>query len=260
MRPREKPMQDKSYSEIFRAEELGSDVVVLENNDFRVLTFDSIYEQSVLSLQEPYRLVHEHTVIMMMVMAFFRPRHVIMLGLGGGSLLRPLHRYFPELIIEAVELRASVIEAAQCFFQIPDDERVSITQQNAQDFMEAALPDSTDLIFADLYHAYEMDKYQSNVLFLRDCYTALRESGWLVVNFHDFPDSDEPVIKVMMALFPDCFVCESRSANYILFCCKTRLSGSIKSLRPQVEALERILQQPLLTHFRRLLKIRSEYL
>lgn len=247
----------EDYSEIYRAEEFGDDVVVLENDAFRILTFDSIYEQSILSLREPYRLVHEHTLMMAMAMAFCQPQHAVLLGLGGGSLLRTLHHHFHDVVFSAVEVRASVIEAARSFFQVPDDERVTIVQQNAQDFLSTAFPESVDLLFADLYHAYQMDRYQSNVLFLRDCYAAMRENAWLVVNFHDFPDSDDPLIKVMLALFPDCYVCESKSSNYILFCCKTRLSASIKSYRSRVESLERIYRQPLLIHFNRLLRIRG---
>lgn len=245
------------YIEIFRAEEAGCDVVVSESINFRILTLDSIFEQSAFALADPLRLVHEHTRIMMLVMAFASPRKVLMLGLGGGSVLRTLHHHFPSLEFDVVELRARVIEAATAFFQVPDDSRVRYHHRDAQDYLQAAPPESVDLVFADLYHAYDMETYQGNVLFLRDCFQVLTRHGWLVINFHDFPDTSTPFFRIMVALFPDCFVCDSRKANFILFCCKSRLNTSIRTFRPEVKALEALLQQPLTPLFSRFFRIPS---
>lgn len=249
--------QREIYHEIFRAEDCGCDVVVTESESFRVLTLDSIFEQSVLALNDPLQLVHEHTRIMMLVMAFASPQKVLMLGLGGGSLLRTLHHHFQTTSFDVVELRARVIEAATTFFQVPVDSRVCVHQRDAREYLKTAPAETADIVFADLYHAFDMDDYQGNVLFLRDCFKALSRTGWLVINFHDFPDTRDPFVQVMASLFPDCFVCDSRNANFILFCSKSRLNATIKRFRPQVKALEASVQQPLMTLFARCFRIPS---
>lgn len=249
--------QRELYREIFRAEDCGCDVVVTESEHFRVLTLDSIFEQSILAVNDPLRLVHEHTRIMLLVMAFASPERVLMLGLGGGSVLRTLHHHFQTLDFDVVELRARVIEAATTYFQVPVDSRVSFHQRDAREYLKSVRAETVDIVFSDLYHAFDMDDYQGNVLFLRDCFKALSRTGWLVINFHDFPDTGDPFVQVMTALFPDCFVCDSRNANFILFCSKARLNATIKMFRPQVKALEARLQQPLMAMFARCFRIPS---
>lgn len=249
--------QREVYREIYRYEDSGCDVVVSESESFRVLTLDSIFEQSVLALNDPLRLVHEHTRIMMLVMAFTSPDRVLMLGLGGGSLLRTLHHHFQTTTFDVVELRARVIEAAATYFHIPVDSRVRFHQQDARVYLQAVPTETADIVFADLYHAFNMDDYQGNVLFLRDCFNALSCTGWLVINFHDFPDTCDPFVQVMVALFPDSFVCDSRNANFILICSKSRLNATIKTFRPQVKALEAKVQQPLMALFARCFRIPS---
>ena len=49
-----------------------------------------------------------------------RPRHVLMIGLGGGSLLKYCRRHLPTTRFTAIEIDANVI-ALRSHFQIPPD-------------------------------------------------------------------------------------------------------------------------------------------
>src|SRR5690554_5818012 len=99
-------------------------ILVVDYPTYRVLSFDSIYEQSGFYLEKPYALVHEYTRIMMLVLGFCEPRHITLLGLGGGSLLRSLHHYLSHCNFTVIELRKKVYEIAKEYFDIPDDKRV----------------------------------------------------------------------------------------------------------------------------------------
>jgi len=48
-------------------------ILVVDNRRYRILTFDSIYEQSSYSLEKPYSVVHEYIRIMMLVLGFIVP-------------------------------------------------------------------------------------------------------------------------------------------------------------------------------------------
>jgi spermidine synthase len=48
-------------------------ILVVDYRQYRVLTFDSIYEQSGYSLEKPHSVVHEYTRIMMLVRLAMSP-------------------------------------------------------------------------------------------------------------------------------------------------------------------------------------------
>lgn len=50
---------------------------------------------------------------------------VLFIGLGGGTLPLALHHHFPGMDIDAVELDAAVVEAAQSAMAYPADRRAS---------------------------------------------------------------------------------------------------------------------------------------
>ena len=62
--------------------------------------------QSDMLLADPTRLVLAYTRAIMCFALFVpRPRHIIMVGLGGGSLVKFCHRHFPDTAMTAIELR-----------------------------------------------------------------------------------------------------------------------------------------------------------
>ena len=62
---------------------LGS-ILVVDYRKHRVLTFNSVFEQSKIDRRYPYLPVHEYNRAMMLPAVFANPGHVTILGLGGG--------------------------------------------------------------------------------------------------------------------------------------------------------------------------------
>ena len=157
-------------------------ILVVDYPRYRVLSFDSIYEQSGFYVEKPYTLVHEYTRIMMLVLGFIEPRHTTLLGLGGGSLLRSLHHYLSHCDFHVVELRPKVYEIAREYFDIPDDERVWVSIEDAELQIKASKDASTDIIFADMYDAYHMSPVILLKHFVRECWRTLSKNVCLVIN------------------------------------------------------------------------------
>lgn len=63
---------------------------------------------------------------------------VLFIGLGGGTLPLALHHHFPGMDIDAVELDAAVVEAAQAAMAYPAGRRVST--------LEAIVPSTGQLV------------------------------------------------------------------------------------------------------------------
>src|ERR1700721_1424527 len=83
--------------------------------------------QSEMRINAPYALVNEYTRKMMGFLAFQpRPERVLIVGLGGGSLVKYCYRYLPDAQITAVEIDPDVLALRSQFFVPPDDERLTV--------------------------------------------------------------------------------------------------------------------------------------
>lgn len=243
---------------VYRTNDVWSDILVIDRRHYRTLTFDSIFEQSSMDLQRPHILVHEYMRAMMLVLAFIKPRHATILGLGGGCLLRSLCRILPACEIHTVELRQQVYEVASNFFGLPDSNKLKITIADAKRVLKYTGDISTDVIFADMYHAYGVNTFQLQKSFIDQCYRALNNAGWLVINYHDMPDLDTSFFKCLCSLFSDVFVCPVSSGNNILFASKHQIVEP-PQFDSAVVALEKQLEVRLMPLFKRMVRLNAQY-
>lgn len=226
-------------------------ILVVDYPQYRVLTFDSIYEQSGYSLERPHSVMHEYIRIMMLVLGFITPRHVTLLGLGGGSLLRSIHHHLDECEFHVVELRAKVFEVAKYYFDIPVDSRVKYSISDAKVQLRASPDASTDIIFSDLFDAYFMSPIQTQKKFVSECFRVLNNDGWLVINFHHLPHERSIVFVTLVEYFAKVIVCPGAMGNYILFAsksCDINVAGAIK----KIKKMEAELGTPFVPLFQRL--------
>lgn len=168
--------------EIHRSRDEYGDINVFESGDTRTLCFGTNVEQSAMRLSDPALLLFDYTRTMMLG-ALFPPRlrRALVLGLGGGSLARCLHAYFPDCRITAVELREEVAQVAHDWFALPIDERLGVYICDAGTYLaEPGKP--VDLIFADLYHSEGMDEQQTDTRFFHQCLSRLADGGVAVFN------------------------------------------------------------------------------
>lgn len=226
-------------------------ILVVDYPRYRVLSFDSIYEQSGFQLEKPHALVHEYTRIMMLVLAFIEPRHTTLLGLGGGSLLRSLHHYLSHCYFHVVELRPKVYEIAKDYFDIPDDERVWVSIEDAELQMKSSKDASTDIIFADIYDAYRMSPIQGQKQFIRECWRTLSKSGWLVINYHRLPDPNSPFFECLVDYFSTIMICHGSNTNHVLFACKSA-TPDYERAPEKLKKMEKILNEKFMPLFKRL--------
>jgi spermidine synthase len=241
---------------IYRTNDAFGDLLVIDHRHYRTLTFDSHYEQSSMDLRRSYILVHEYTRAMMLVLAFIKPQHTTILGLGGGCLVRSLHHVLPECELHVVELRQRVYEVATDFFGMPMSNKIKVTISDAKQQLKYTDDASTNIIFADMYHAYGMNPFQIQQRFINQCHRVLNNQGWLVVNYHEMPDSNTPFFKCLRNLFAEVLVCPISSGNNILFASKQRINAS-HHFDSTIPELENKLESSLTHLFKRLVKLKD---
>ncbi|MEZ5538016.1 MAG: methyltransferase [Thiolinea sp.] len=163
------------------SDEFGQ-LLVIDDGDYRTLAFAEDDSQSRMLKSTPHVLQYEYTQAMLLVLLFCQPKRVLLLGLGGGSLMTALHHHIPGIHITAVELRAAVIEIAYRFFRLPRGKRLQVVQQDAALFVQTPMDKKVDVVFVDLYHRDGVDDAQLQAAFIADCAQQLKNNGWLVLN------------------------------------------------------------------------------
>tara|TARA_B100000945_G_scaffold79985_1_gene61717 strand:- start:866 stop:1636 length:771 start_codon:yes stop_codon:yes gene_type:complete len=172
----------KAENLLWETEDSGLKVEVWEKHDRREMRFGNHIMQSVFSRNNPYHLVLPYSRFMVLGLIFCPdPKSALHLGLGGGSIPRWLHFHFPELQQKVIEKNASVIEAANRFFDFPVDKRLCVIHEDAEKIIPK-LESKFDLIFLDAFGEYGAPEEVTNVNFLKKINYCLNPSGWLVGN------------------------------------------------------------------------------
>lgn len=236
---------------IYRTTDKWGEISVIEREGLRILVFDTSYVQSSMDLHKPYMLVHEYTRAMILVLAFIKPQHVTLLGLGGGCLLRSLYHVFPNCKVHIIELRQEVYEVAKEFFRLPANSNITVSIADAKSLLKKIPDNSTHIIFADLYSAHGMITLQIQQFFITHCHRALYSDGWLVINYHQLPNAGSFFLKYLRTYFSDIFVCATYSGNYILFASKSRVND-LELFIDAVAELEKKLETNLMYLFRQI--------
>ena len=78
--------------------------------------FTSLATQSAMLFSDPDALIAQYTRKMMSFLLFNpNPEHIVMIGLGGGSLAKFCYRHLPRSQITVVEINADVIALREEF-------------------------------------------------------------------------------------------------------------------------------------------------
>ncbi|NOU01471.1 MAG: transferase [Gallionella sp.] len=163
-----------------------------ELNGILSLQFDEWSIQSEMSIDDTDELVIPYTRVMMSFLLLVpTPKHVAMIGLGGGSVAKYCYRYLPDAQVTAVEISAEVI-ALRNEFAIPkDDARLSVLLGDGAVWV-AETDSRPDVLIVDGFDADGLPAQLCSQAFYDDCYTALADNGILVVNiWKGYPRYDE---------------------------------------------------------------------
>jgi spermidine synthase len=167
----------------------------------RTLEFSPGDIQSEMLLARPDALVLAYLRAMMCFVLFVpRPRRIVMVGLGGGSLAKFCHRHFPDAHITVIELRADVIALRDTFHVPPDSARFAIVHADAADWL-AAHPGSADVLLVDGFDAAGLPPRLADTAFYANCRRLLRPGGVLVSNVFTYDPRYRDVLAALDAVF-----------------------------------------------------------
>jgi spermidine synthase len=155
---------------------------IVDSAGERYLHFTYANVQSCMRLDDPYALVTAYTRKMMAFLLFLpEPRHILMIGLGGGSLAKFCYRHLPQTRISVIEINADVISLRQHFSIPPDDERFQIIHDDGATYV-ARTPLNLDVILIDAFDERGAAPSLASLDFYRQASQSLTPDGVLVVN------------------------------------------------------------------------------
>ena len=162
--------------------ELNGHPYIQEEDGLLALHFDRLSVQSEMRLDAPDELVLGYTRALMGFMLFApNPKHIAMVGLGGGSLAKYCYRNLPQSDILVLEINSGVI-ALRDEFAIPhDDERFQVILADGADYVgNASSP--VDVLIVDGFDASGHSPQLGSQQFYDNCFSMLGENGILAVN------------------------------------------------------------------------------
>ena len=182
-------------------------VEVSERDGIRSLHLGSDTVQSSMKLDDPYELVLSYTRAMMAFLLFRpRPEHVVMVGLGGGSLTKFVYKHLPDARTTVIESEPKVIAVARQYFHLPpDDERLVVEAAEGGAWV-AANPNCCDVLMVDGYDRNEQVPELCSVDFYASACAALSDEGILVVNLWSSDSRFDAYLQRIESVF-DAVVC-----------------------------------------------------
>jgi spermidine synthase len=195
---------------------------VRETLTAKALHFSSSETQSRMKLQDPFALDLEYTRTMMGFLLFQPdPRQIVMVGLGGGSLVKFCYRYLPGASIEVVEINPHVIALRDEFHVPPDDGRLRVLHADgARHVQESAL--RPGVLMVDGFDSDGLPGRLCSQRFYDDCFDMLHPQGVLVVNLHCGHPQYQSLVDRIQRSFngPVLVVEDSEGRNGVVFACK----------------------------------------
>lgn len=159
-------------------------IVVSDNDDTRTLRFDDGV-QSAMSIRNPLESRTAYTNYLHLGVAMARPREVLIIGLGGGTLVKQFLHDYPGVRMDVVEIDPEIVDVSARFFSVPmHDPRARIATEDGRRFLQRS-EGKYDLIILDAFNRHSVPFHLVTREFFELCRSKLNPGGFLAVNFID---------------------------------------------------------------------------
>ena len=219
----------------------------------RRMHFTNQATQSAMLLADPDALISQYTRKMMAFLLFNpNPTHIVMIGLGGGSLAKFCYRHLPRSRITVVEINEDVIAMREEFCVPKDDERFRVVHDDGARYFEQ-FDEPMDVLLIDAFDADGIAQSLAKSDFYSSAARQLTENGMLVMNFWGPCERYVDNLVQVRAAFGDSLllVPVSGDVNVLLFAFK---QAPPQTITDELESVAQRLQMRLLLDFPRYLR------
>ncbi|MCH8619817.1 fused MFS/spermidine synthase [Undibacterium sp. TS12] len=204
----------------------------VDDDNLRMMYLNPKCMQSAMKLDAPDELVCAYSRAVMGFLLFHpRPAHILLIGLGGGSLVKYCLRHLPDCRITVLEINADVIAMREQFALPPDSERLRVIHCDAIRHLQEERYQA-DVLLLDAYDEQGLVAELNTAEFYATCHNNLTSGGVMVANVWGKPSA----LAVMLSRLRRQYtgqVCWARSVdsyNLIVYALKTGLPTPLEQL------------------------------
>lgn len=176
---------------------------VVDDGEWRYLQFDRRLVQSAMRLATPNALEVRYTQKMMSFLFFQpRPRRIVLIGLGGGSLVKFCHHRLPGAHLTVIESNRDVIALREAFWVPPDGPNLQVLEADGAAYL-AGTDKGIDVLLVDAFDRNGFAPTLANQEFFEQARLKLSGSGVLVINLAGQEERYEGLIAAALRVFDD---------------------------------------------------------
>ena len=116
--------------------------------------------------------------------SIFQPKNCLVLGVGGGTVMKELINNYPLLNIKGVEIDPVMIQIGQKHFGLESHKNIEIVAQDAVGFIAKENGRKYDLIIVDLYLGLFNPPSIRSKAFLKNLKRLMKKNGYVFYNSH----------------------------------------------------------------------------
>ncbi len=180
---------NNAMAEVIHSERsLYRNILVEDNGDLRCLKFNvksTKTRQSCLLKSQPQQLVFNYTKQLLTgLLVNPEPKHILIIGLGGGTMSNTLHQLLPDSYIDNVEIDESVIKVARQYFGFLENDQIKTYSQDGRVFVKRALlkKQEYDWIILDAFNGDYIPEHLMTKEYLEETKRLLSPQGILTAN------------------------------------------------------------------------------
>lgn len=202
--------------------------------------------QSTIDLRNPGKLQVAYTKTLFASLLFKSPqKRMLLVGLGGGGMVRFVDQHFPVTVMEAVEIDPVVVRLAAEYFETKENEQIIIHTEDAFVFLRET-HEPFDAIYLDAFLRPSIDKKADGktarlktVEFLKTVRDQLTEDGVVACNLISYRKTTPGDLAALREVFPTVEVFGvPGTGNLAVIACRKALPIPDRELMERARVLE----------------------
>ena len=226
------PVDGLEFSSPYSTIVLRDDVPNIRSLYFVRDSGEIVLETSV-NLEQPHILEVPYTQAMFVSEVFVSApiESSLLIGLGGGAMVHYIHHYWPEQILDAVEIDPVIVDIAKNYFHVPYNQYIRLHIEDGFAFIHQAQTKGRtyDVIYMDAFLKPSNDTDSTGVplrlktlAFYEELQAILKPDGVVVFNINQNNDINEDISNIAESFEQVWKLPIPRKGNIIVVACTTK--------------------------------------
>lgn len=144
-------------------------------------------------------------------------KSVLILGLGGGSAIKTIKKFYKDAVITAVEIDPVVVDIATNYFPFIKKYNVKVFTQDAVEYVKN-LKQNYDLVLVDCYQGHSVPEKLNSPDFVK---RMLKKCKYVLINRLFWAEFKEPATKFKALLEKDFKITTARTPSNLIISAQT---------------------------------------